>query len=1044
MTTLGPFELDRLLGRGGMGEVWAATHTHTGLKLAVKRVISDDAAAFAGEFANEVRAVAGLDHPGIVRVFDRGVDDSGRPWLAMERAEAPLDIRPPRRWSVLRHTLMQMLSALAHAHARGVIHRDLKPSNALVCEDGRVVLADFGLAWALDQGAARTAGSPGFMAPEQVTGRWRDYGAWTDLYALGATAWELSCGRPLYQRESLRELLRAQLHDEPEPYRPAMAVPEGFEAWLHRCLAKLPSHRFPNAAAAALELGKLGPAHGVGAPAPKARALPTLTFSLGSLPVPTQNSDEVDTPATALTPPQDWRQDEDRGSRWVQGLGLGLFALRPAPLSGRAAIQDQLWATLHEVCAGASRSVVLCGAAGVGKSRLAEWLVQRGLEVGAVDQLRIRDDLREALLDRLHARGLNASATAARARRLGIAVSDAVGAWLAGDDTPSPSTQLQLTLAVADALSARRPLVVWLDDPQALGQRLARHLATLPGPVLSLVSIRGTVPESLSQAEGIEVPALDESGAKALAKDLLLLDEALVERLVERADGNPLFAVRIVADWVGKGWLRPGPSGFELTPAARSEVPDDLHQLWLREVERSVGAIPDHAHLMHLLALLPVPAQLPQWRRIATARGLEANATLIENLLDAGLGTVDADSFRFAHGLFRESMVRAAREQRDPNLWRELAADLAQAPATSVLAGQTFLESGSAQQALEPLIQGVTYAARVRDHPTVDVATACFDQAAASLGLPPDSPFRQQMAEETALVPTTRRDPGASAKLAALEEQAEALGWTNLTARVWHARAAEALITGQLHDAIRLATKAQELAAASETPRTIRAVAGVLGSAYIAVARLNDAERAYRFALSYGEGLKEAHVALAEIALGRGDAEGARAHLDKVSLGADIILRVNHAMISGELAWETGDTHLAIDQFRVAERIMLALRHDEIALPRMCLGLSLVMDDRLEEAAEQLRGLKSSLTGDYGIIQRLAFAAAGDQQALAAVREAVAADPDAATSAIGHAAETALRTARRLDWPEQAWLESYASKTWHRLGRARPYDVSGP
>src|SRR5262245_24170105 len=135
---------------------------------------------------------------------------AGSPFLAMELANVGSlrEHATPVDYPSVRHLLLQLLDALAHAHARGVLHRDVKPGNVLIFEDdlGRraVKLADFGLAHALgrcpvDGELSATAGTPTYMAPEQHQGAWREFGPWTDLYALGCTAFRLVQGRPPFE-----------------------------------------------------------------------------------------------------------------------------------------------------------------------------------------------------------------------------------------------------------------------------------------------------------------------------------------------------------------------------------------------------------------------------------------------------------------------------------------------------------------------------------------------------------------------------------------------------------------------------------------------------------------------------------------------------------------------------------------------------------------------------------------------------------------------------------------------------------------------------
>jgi serine/threonine protein kinase/tetratricopeptide (TPR) repeat protein len=284
---LGPFELERPIGRGGMAEVWLGVHRRQEQRVAVKILTGARAReeAFIRALKNEIHNVARLHHPGVILLFDTGeVDDvaerttggrfaAGSPWFAMELAShgALSPRRLPLPWPTTRMLLLSLLDALAHAHARGVIHRDIKPGNILLCAptDPRpgLKLTDFGIAAPLGEHidgeaeAGRLSGTPRYMAPEQFQARWRDFGPWTDLYALGCIAYQLATGKPPFSGDALR-LAIAHCHDAaPAPKPVHEGFPEGFDAWVLRLLEKDPMRRFACAADAAWALLKLASDH---------------------------------------------------------------------------------------------------------------------------------------------------------------------------------------------------------------------------------------------------------------------------------------------------------------------------------------------------------------------------------------------------------------------------------------------------------------------------------------------------------------------------------------------------------------------------------------------------------------------------------------------------------------------------------------------------------------------------------------------------------------------------------------------------------------
>ncbi len=246
------FERVSLLAQGAMGRVYRAEDRVLGRPVAIK-VVELGAGlpgSLAERFRREAEALARLDHPGIVRIHD--LLDRRPPALVMELVEGVrLDrwreahASPPVA-EVVRMGI-EIASALAHAHSRGVLHRDLKPANVLVGEDGRIRLVDFGLARLEDAASSMTRpgevlGTPLFMAPEQLEGRPVD--ARSDLWSTGAMLHYLVTGQPPFAPEALH----ARLVRAPDPVgRVRPDVPAELEAVLARCMAVAPSERFPDA-----------------------------------------------------------------------------------------------------------------------------------------------------------------------------------------------------------------------------------------------------------------------------------------------------------------------------------------------------------------------------------------------------------------------------------------------------------------------------------------------------------------------------------------------------------------------------------------------------------------------------------------------------------------------------------------------------------------------------------------------------------------------------------------------------------------------------
>jgi serine/threonine-protein kinase len=244
------------LGAGGMGTVYRAVQLGMGGEVAIKVLDRLFAGGeLAARFAREARAMGRLDHPGCVRVFGHGRIPDGRPYLAMELLDGPSLARAiaeegPLSIEAAVAGTEQVLAALGHAHARGVLHRDVKPENLLYTgAPRRLVLIDFGLARLRDEdpltAAGLCAGSPSYLAPERLRGE--DGDARTDLYALGVVLYEMLTGRRPFVGQTPVDIARQHLALPPPPIE-RRDVPPELLAVVLRALEKDPVRRFQDAA----------------------------------------------------------------------------------------------------------------------------------------------------------------------------------------------------------------------------------------------------------------------------------------------------------------------------------------------------------------------------------------------------------------------------------------------------------------------------------------------------------------------------------------------------------------------------------------------------------------------------------------------------------------------------------------------------------------------------------------------------------------------------------------------------------------------------
>jgi len=259
----GKYRIDRLLGRGGMGIVAAATHVHLGQRVALKILKPELATSehVVERFVREGRAVAALRGEHVCRVSDVGELDDATPFLVMELLEGTdlarlLTTSGPLSVQRACSYVLQACIGVGEAHALGIIHRDLKPANLFLSHrpDGTplIKVLDFGIAKAQNTDAefslTRTAsvlGSPGYMSPEQLKSS-RDVDLRTDIWSLGVILFELVSGRRPFQAQSITELaIRVTLDPRPSFVEP---MPHGFDQVIDRCLAKEPGHRYPDLA----------------------------------------------------------------------------------------------------------------------------------------------------------------------------------------------------------------------------------------------------------------------------------------------------------------------------------------------------------------------------------------------------------------------------------------------------------------------------------------------------------------------------------------------------------------------------------------------------------------------------------------------------------------------------------------------------------------------------------------------------------------------------------------------------------------------------
>jgi hypothetical protein len=653
----------RIISSGGSGIVYEARHAETGRTAAVKALRALQPEEQEG-LRREVFVLSRLDHPGVVRVYESGIDQ-GEPWYAMELfRDASLAAlwerpeRPPLAESL--RILRDLAGVLAFLHAEGVVHRDLKPANVMLRE-GRPVLVDFGFAArapardareALERGGA-LVGTLAYIAPEQIRGAHVD--ARADLYSLGCMLHEAIAGEPPFGRSG-GEVLARHLEQPPPP------LPEDAGERTHALaclrdglLAKDPHDRIGYADDAARELSRLLP-DGLDA------APPT-------------------TPA---------------------------YLYRPH-FVGRRETLATLSAHLDRAGSGRGTLLLLTGESGAGKTRLAQeataLAATRGFEVvlgecvgragtglgGA--PLHPLASLLRAIADRCRHEGADATRAllGVGARVLAPYESSLAGIpGFAQLDEPTPLTgeaaSARVVVHLAGALrafAARAPILLILDDLQWADEMslaalcaLAREVADLPVVVLCTARSEETsvgIEELLTASTGnpIRLDRLSDDEISAMVSDMLAIrrpPEELVGMLVEESEGNPFFVAEYVRAAVAAGrllrhagrWQMADGDAGELEPGLRIAPPKTLQEL----VRQRLGRVPAEAlPLLEAAAVLGREFDPALAGAVAGLSGDEADAA-VAALVRPLILEESRGRLRFAHDKLREAAYAMAAADR--------------------------------------------------------------------------------------------------------------------------------------------------------------------------------------------------------------------------------------------------------------------------------------------------------------------------------------------------------------------------------------------
>jgi eukaryotic-like serine/threonine-protein kinase len=721
-----------------MGEIWRCRDPEQERDVAVKTIRPE----FLNErwavrlFQAEVVAVARLNHPGIVPVYDLATGEDGGAYMVMEfrpgRSLGDL-VRPPRPWPVVHAILDQVLDALGYAHARGVLHLDIKPDNVIIARRGSALhatLLDFGVARVRRPGMGierwldrdTVLGTMAYMAPEQCSGVVERFGPWTDLYSVGAVAYELCAGHPPFRLQGGQGYLR-RLHEAPPRLYPrGEDVPERFVELVGKLLAPSPADRPLCAADVLSELHGMGPggdqvadaarladgrrrgglsASGAAtAPAP-AEPLPSDVVAIGIEEGMTMRAQLASGDPDGST--VEMRAGRRRAVTTVTGEMIasepvaadaplpplpgayGLYGLRDLPVLGRLAERRQIWeAVAKTVHDGRPMVVLLEGPAGVGKSRLARDAAERAVELGLCVAMQTSwssegsgdEGLKGLIENLLDTRGAPKDRVRARLefwleRLPGLHASFAreVELLLRPPVQAAPDAGMPLRVAVDTVWRAARlkPVLLWLDDVQwGRGEAAALIDALLERAELPVCVVATVREEEIADAAAYASLA-ERPGVTRVRMDRL--DPGATQQLVRGLiDIDDDLAEALAARAEGNP-LFAAQLVRDLVESGALERRGARFRLAraydLSSVPADIGALWERrleksgAGRRELAALALVRERVSMEIALELARLLGAGAEeAIGRALSTGLITVEGGAYAWIHGLLRDHLIQ--------------------------------------------------------------------------------------------------------------------------------------------------------------------------------------------------------------------------------------------------------------------------------------------------------------------------------------------------------------------------------------------------
>lgn len=725
----------------------------------------------------------------------------------------------------------------------------------------------------------------------------------------------------------------------------------------------------------------------------------------------------------SLAPPHrpDWRRASapDRRMELV-GAGIALYGLRPVPMVGRDAERDAIWADLGRVArTGKPHVVVVRGSAGAGKSRLAQWIGERADEFGAAHVLRAvhspmggaADGVGRMIGNYLQLTRLERSRVVHRLEQFMssdgagrefdvvdvLALADLATGGAGWGRTAGVRERNGVLMRFLERVGWDRPVLLWIDDAQwgrdALELAVAlceseigvlllltvRQDALVERP-LELAAIR-ELAESTDRFRDITLGPLSRHDHLELVQRMLRLDAGVAKEIATRTEGNPLFAVQLVGDWVERGLLVPGAQGFELRDPSSAALPDSIHNLWSRRIDRAIerfigrstaglGGGPRDVELaLWAGAVLGHEVDFLEWQAVCDELEADPSFRLVEELVRLHLAERTLTGFRFAHGMLAESLMRRAADAGAlASLHRAAAAMLMRQPERrhALRLAEHHLAAGDGADALDPLLVAAEELTRRGDFATSLALDDRRDQVLEVLEVPQHdvrrvSGWLRRARTRFMMGDYVRADEdverAATAVRVAPNLTAEAdLLWT----RVVRARHYD-----ETSDGVRLAERALALFEQLGDAVAVARAHKKLGETHRRLGNLGESIEHYDLAKEALEPLNDCfelgwyHLGVGTSYRHAGQFDEARAHISRaleifVELGSRLGLGNSHNEL-GELERAAGNFATAERHYRHAMQLWSRRGHTESELLEYNVALTLIARAKWDEAEEIVR-----------------------------------------------------------------------------------------